>query len=194
MSAQADKPAEREFLGRKILSVPLPSLAIPFLETKPRPPRTIHYAASGGYVALSTDASMLEEFLRRSENQTRPLRETPGLTEAAQRVLGPGTIVFGFDNQSETYRAKFEEWKLEAASATNVAALNLPIAPFNPGAAEKSIGDWMDFSLLPPFDSVSKYFHFNVYGVSAGVDGFTFKYFLATPPALRATSPAAAVR
>jgi hypothetical protein len=191
MSAQADKPAEREFLGRKILSVPLPSLAIPFLETKQRPPRTIHYVASGGYVALSTDASMLEEFLRRSENLARPLRESSGLIEAAQRVLDPGTILFGFDNQSETYRAKFEQWKPDAASAANPSVPNLPIAPFNPGAAEKSVSDWTDFSLLPPFDAVSKYFHFSVYAVSAGPDGFRLKYFLATPPALRASPPAA---
>jgi len=191
MSAQADKPAEREFLGRKILSVPLPSLALPFVETKPHPPRTIHYAASAGYVALSTDASVLEEFLRRSENQVRSLRETVGLAEAAQKVIGPGTIVFGFENQAETLRGKIEQWKLEAASATNAPPPNLPLPPFGP--TEKSVRDWMDFSLLPPSDAMSKYFHFSVYGVSAGIDGFTYKYFVATPPALRA-GPAAALR
>jgi hypothetical protein len=192
ISAQAEKPAEREFLGRKILSVPLPPLALPFIETKPRPPRTIHYAASAGYVALSTDASILEEFLRRSENQGRSLRESPGLTEAAQKVLGPGTISFGFENQAETFRGKFEEWKFQATAATNPPLPNLPTAPFGPTNPEKSISDWMDFSLLPPFDSVSKYFHFSVHGVSAGVDGFTFKYFLAAPPPVKASVSAAA--
>ena len=191
MSAQAEHPEQREFLGRRILSVSLPALAIPLIEAKPHPPRTIHYAASGGYVALSTDASLLEEFLRRSENQGRALRETPGLNEAAQKVLGPDTILFGFDNQAETFRGKFEELKLQGAAA-KTAPPNLPLPAF--GTPEKSIRDWMDFSLVPTFDNISKYFHFSVYSVSASVDGFTYKYFLASPPALRSTSTPTAAR
>jgi len=38
--------------------------------------------------------------------------------------------------------------------------------------------------LLPPFDKVGKYFHFIVYGGSASVDGFAYKLFVPTPPAL----------
>ncbi|MCX6928040.1 MAG: hypothetical protein NT154_33240 [Verrucomicrobia bacterium] len=87
---QGDTPVEREFLGRKIFSVPLPPL--PFLTSAPgRPsaPSTLNCAASGGYVAMSTDASLLEEYLRSSESRGKALREKPGLPEAAQKV-GPG--------------------------------------------------------------------------------------------------------
>ena len=89
---QGDAPAEREFLGRKIFSVPVPPL--PFLMSGPsRPfaPRTLSCAASGGYVAMSTDTSLLEEYLRSSESQAKALREKPGLLEAAQKVGGMGT-------------------------------------------------------------------------------------------------------
>jgi hypothetical protein len=48
--------------------------------------------------------------------------------------------------------------------------------------------NWMDFSLLPSFDRVSKYFYFTVYGGSANVDGITFKFFAPAPPSLRAAS------
>jgi hypothetical protein len=191
MSAQAEHPDEREFLGRRILSVSLPPIAIPFFEAKPHPPRTIHYASSGGYVAISTDESMLEEFLRRSENQGRTLRETPGLNEAAQKVLSPDTILFGFDNQAETFRGRIEEWKSLGAAAKTPPP-NLPLPAF--GTPEKSVRDWMDFSLMPAFENISKYFHFSVYSVSAGVDGFTYKYFLDSPPALRSTSAPTAAR
>jgi hypothetical protein len=191
MSAQAEHPEEREFLGRRILSVPLPALAIPLIESRPHPARTIHYAASGGYVALSTDASLLEEFLRRSENQGRTLRETAGLNESAQKVLGPGTILFGFNNQAETFRGKLEELKVQGA-ASKTPPPDLPLPAF--GTPEKSVRDWMDFSLMPSFDAVSKYFHFSVYSVSAGPDGFTYKYFLAAPPALRSSSVPTASR
>ena len=54
------------------------------------------------------------------------------------------------------------------------------------GAAEKSIKDLMDFSLLPPFERISKYFYFSVYGASATSEGLTFKMFAPVPPALKA--------
>jgi hypothetical protein len=97
---QGDAPAEREFLGRKIFSVPVPPL--PFLMSGPsRPvaPRTLSCAASGGYVAMSTDTPLLEEYLRSSETQAKALREKPGLLEAAQKVGGMGTGHFVYENQ-----------------------------------------------------------------------------------------------
>jgi hypothetical protein len=193
MTAQAAAPAEREFLGRKILSVPLPALPLPVAESKPGPPRTLHYAASAGYVALSTDASLLEEFVRSSESQAKGLRETAGLIEASQKVTGPGTTLFGFENLSDTMRAKFEELKREGANSTNSPSVN-PLAAAIVGTPEKSVQDWMDFSLLPPFESVSKYFHFSVYGASATVDGLTFKYFRPVPPALKTVQPSGSSR
>jgi hypothetical protein len=43
----------------------------------------------------------------------------------------------------------------------------------------------MDFSLLPDFDSLAKYFYFTVYGGSANVDGLSFKLFAPVPPGLK---------
>ena len=45
--------------------------------------------------------------------------------------------------------------------------------------------DWMDFSLLPPYDKVSKYFGFDVYTVSSTPDGLLFKMYAPVPAALR---------
>ena len=45
--------------------------------------------------------------------------------------------------------------------------------------------DWLDFSLLPSFDRVAKYFYFTVYGGSATAEGISFKVFAPTAPALR---------
>jgi hypothetical protein len=185
----ADSASEREFLGRKVFSTPaLPSL--PLLPVDPATasqPRTLSYAASGGYVAFSTDASMLEEYLRSSESQAKTLRETAGLTEAAQKVTGPGTDLFGFENQAETIRAKFEAVRKSSGSNTNTSPPALGSLPGAIGLAspERSIKEWMDFSLLPPYERVSKYFSFTVYGGNVTVDGLSFKFFAPTPPALR---------
>ena len=61
---QGGKVKEREFLGRKVYALSLPPTPA---RGGGRPvERTLSYTASGGYVALSTDVSMLEEYLRSS--------------------------------------------------------------------------------------------------------------------------------
>ena len=188
---QGDAPAEREFLGRKIFSVPLPPL--PFLisgPARPTAPSTLSCAASGGYVAMSTDASLLEEYLRSSESQAKPLREKPGLLEAAQKVGGMGTGLFGYENLAVTMRAAFEAARIAPGATTN--GVGPALFPGLPGITgpESNLKNWMDFSLLPPFDQVAQYFYFSIYAASANVDGLTWKLFVPTPPALRSNSVA----
>jgi hypothetical protein len=186
---QGDTLAEREFLGRKICSVPLPPFNLLLsAAAKPSPARTLHFAASGGYVALSTDATFLEEYLRSSQGPVKALREKPGLAEAAEKVGGTGTCLFGYENEVETLRATFDAMKKDPGSAANADSLGLfPGLPRLAGA-ERHFKGWMDYSLAPPFDKVAQYFCFTVYGGSASVDGLTFKFFAPTPPALRGSS------
>ena len=181
---QGDAPAEREFLGRKIFSVPVPPL--PFLmmgPSRPAPARTLSCAASGGYVAMSTDTSLLEEYLRSSESQAKALREKPGLLEAAQKVGGMGTGLFNYENEADTMRAAFEAVKNDPRAATN--GIGPSVFPGLPGIAgpEQNLKEWMDFSLLPAFDKVAQYFYFSVYASSANADGLTLKVFAPNPPA-----------
>ncbi len=177
--------SEREFVGRKIYSVTVPSISIPGAAGAPSSPRTVlSYAASRGYVAISTDASMLEEFLRSGDTPGKTLRDLAGLTAAAQTVLGPGSSLFGYANNVETMRATFESLR-KGNTATQPGAENLLPNSLSIVTADQNAGDWLDFSLLPPFDSVSKYFNYYVYGASASADGLYFKVFAPLPPALK---------
>lgn len=177
---------EREFLGRKIFSMPAPSLPLPMMgAAKPSAPKTLSYAASGGYVAMSTDASILEEFLRSSESQNKTLRETSGLKEASGKVTSPGTGLFGYENHSETMRTVFESLRKGNNSAASPGAPNPITGALGIGSPDKTIKEWMDFSLLPPYEKIAKYFYFTVYSGGASVDGLTFKMFAPVPPALR---------
>ena len=188
---QGDAPAEREFLGRKIFSVPVPPL--PFLmsvPSRPAAPRTLSCAASGGYVAMSTDTPLLEEYLRGNEPQTKALREKPGLLEAAQRVGGMGTGYFGYENQIDTMRTAFEAARNDPGASTN--GIGPCLFPGLPGITgpEENLSEWMDFSLLPAFDKVAQYFSSTMYAGSANADGLTLKLFVPMPPALRSSSVA----
>ena len=184
LSPDAAKPQEREFLGRKIYSIKTPQL--PMTTPAASAPRTLHYAASAGYVAFSTDVALLEEYLRSGEGLNKALRETPGLTEAAQKVGGQNTGLFAYENQVETMRVALESLKKSAGGPTNSSNPFNPLTSSIPFAGpEKSYKDWMDFSLLPAFDQLAKYFHYTVHAGSANVDGITFKFFCPTPPALK---------
>ena len=188
---QGDAPAEREFLGRKIFSVPAPPLPFPQSgPVRPVAPRTLSCAASGGYVALSTDTPLLEEFLRSSQSQVKALQEKPGLREAAQSVGGMGAGYFEYENEADTMRAAFEAAKNDPGASTN--GIGPSLFPGLPGISgpEGALSEWMDFSLLPAFDKVAQYFYFTVSAGSANVDGFMWKLFVPLPPALRNNSAA----
>jgi hypothetical protein len=107
---------EREFLGRTVYSVNLPAAGGEpgSRERRISEPRVLSYAASGSYVVFSTDTPMIEEYLR--ANDIRPLRETTGLAQAAEKVGGMGTGLFGFENQQEAMRVTFEALKKDSAS------------------------------------------------------------------------------
>jgi hypothetical protein len=187
--APSGPAAEREFLGRKIFSAPLPSFPLVGLGGAPgSKPRNLQYTAASAYVALSTDASLLEEFLRSSESNAKSLRENPAVLEAAQKVIGPGTGLFGYKNEAETMRAALEALRKNPETATTNSNSELDLLPgfLGLGATEKSIRELMDFSLLPPFERISKYFYFSVYGATATSDGLTFKVFKPKSPAVKA--------
>jgi hypothetical protein len=177
-------PEEREFLGRKIYSLPLPNIPLPSGPVRRGPPSTLNFAASASYVAFSTDVALLEEYLRSAESQSKTLREKPGLTEASQKVIGPGTSMFGYQNQTESMRAVFQALKKNPASPNAISGLSLLSGIPGFATPERSFRDMLDFSLLPEFEQVAKYFHFTVHGMSATSEGLSYKAFSPTPPQL----------
>ena len=174
------KYSERDFLGRKVYSVVIPQLAA---ESKARP---LTYAASGGYVAFSTDAATLEEYLRSGEGTTKSLRDFAGLNDAAQKVGGMATGYFSFENDGDAGRAAFETGKVDPSAVTSLLGagqLSTVMSLF--GGNAKSVSESIDVSLLPPYDRVAKYFYFDVNAVGVTPETITFKMFSPAPPALR---------
>jgi hypothetical protein len=182
-------PDEREFLGRKIYSVGLNPMMTPLgAGSGAGVAHSLVYAASGGYVAFSSDPAMVEEYLRSSDGPRNALRDTSGLTEAAQKVSGAGSSMFGYENQVETTRAMIEELRKNTGSTSSMpsgAAANLLPSGLNVASSVRNFKEMMDFSLLPSFDAIAKYFHFTVYGGGASVDGLWFKLFSPVPPGLK---------
>jgi hypothetical protein len=164
--SDADKTT-REFLGKKIYNIALrptrkPGSAAPV-------PQTLSVATSGGYLALSMDGAMVEEFLRSAEKPPKPLRDNERLTDSLARVNGAGGGIFGFQNQRETMRQTFRLLKNSAEADT---ALKM----FPPAYRE-----WADFTLLPDYERVQKYFDISIYSGTANSEGMTVKVYSPRP-------------
>ena len=174
---------EREFLGRKIYSLPLP--ATPGVGGDKPAERSFMMAASGGYVALSMDAAILEEYLRSSETKPKPLADAPGLADAAQKVGGTGTGLFGYTNDAENIRAALEALRNNADLFDKMFALTPLAAAVKSTDGGKSLKDWLDFSLLPPSDQIVKYFGISVYAGRMTPTAYLLKVYTPTPPQLK---------
>jgi hypothetical protein len=167
-----DATEPRDFLGKKIYSIALPT---PRGMGAMAPARSLYLTTANGYVAMSSDSSIVENFLRSTGTPASPLRETAGLADAAQHIGGADGGLFGYENQREIMRAAFTLLKGQSDDAVGLGAM---------AALPKSFRDWMDFSLLPDYDQVSKYFYFSVFGGNTTVDGISFKAFAPRPPGL----------
>ncbi len=183
MPAQASKFKEREFLGRKVYALGLPPSVAP--GTGKPVERTLHYSASGGYVALTTEISLLEEYLRSSDGGGKSLRDTPGLADAAQKVGGMSSGLFTFENERETTRAHFETLKKESGTLANLFTASPLAGRFGMAGNSDRFKDWVDFSLLPPFDQVSKYFYHVVTSGAVTPQGFSIKVLSVRSPELK---------
>jgi hypothetical protein len=123
-------------------------------------------------VAFSSDAGILEEYLRSADGKTRPLSSLPGLSDAEARIGGANGGFFGYQNQRDNMRSTFK--LLKSAVGPTLETRMVPPA----------LRDWMDFSLLPDFDQVAKYFYISVYNETTTGDGINFKVFTPRPPQL----------
>jgi hypothetical protein len=173
---------DREFLGRRIYSVSLP--------VSPQGgSRTWHFAASGGYVAITSDVEMLEEFLRSNDGDKPGLSQTPGLAEAAQKAGGGMSAgIFTFDNDKESMRVLLETLRKETISAPDLLGLlGLEMRMNKISTVEEAaqFKEWCDFSLLPPADTLTKYFNYSVWVGGFTPDGFMLNCFTPSLPSVK---------
>lgn len=169
-------PDPRNFQGHKIYTIPLPTPRLP--GTTAAPARSLYISSTSGYVALSTDVSTLEEYLRSGEKPPKPLSGTPGLIDAAAKVGGVGGGLFGYENQNAVMRPVFKALKSQSSTGSGAGMNPLAMMP-------QSLRDWVDFSLLPDYDEVAKYFYFSVYAGNTTADGLSLKIFAPRPPQMK---------
>ena len=173
-------PQEREFMGRKVYTLSL----LPGMGAPAGGRAQLVFSTTGGYLAVATDAAVLEDVLRGAEGQAKPLSGVPGLTAAAAKVGGFSTGWFQYENQSETIRLMLETLKKDPQALEQMFAPPVPTPGANL-APLKALQGLVDFSLLPPFEAVAKYFGFSVSATSSTPEGISFKSFVPMPAGLK---------
>jgi len=174
---------EREFLGKKIYSLPMGLTgAVDEAEAGQEPnaakPQNLSFTASGGYVAFSADNSILEEYLRSAENPPKPLRATPGLAEAAQKAGGMENGFFNYANDSETIRLTLETIKKDPEGIQQMMFFSLS------RGGEEGAGLFerlFNLKLLPDFEKIAKYFSFTVSSAGSTPEGYLVRTFSPAP-------------
>lgn len=181
-TGDALQPKSREFLGRTIYTVSLPGAV-----GDRGGPAQLHYAAHAGYAAFSTDAALLEEFLRSGESRRPSLAEWPALAALAQKVGGLNGGWFAYADLRQTMARNFEAWKRNSTGTNSNPGLGLEMITGSLPYArpQKSVAEWLDYTRLPEFDRVARYFYCRVAGGSADADGLSFKWFWPAPPGLK---------
>jgi hypothetical protein len=167
---------DREFLGRKIYS-----LAIPFAQG-PDGPMSVSLCASGSYLAIGMDRGILEEYLRSADSGGKPLAARAGLTQAAEQVGGMRSGLFGYQNDSLLMRSVIETLRTEGNDFLDLLTSDVPM---DTSEAKAVVGEWLDFSLLPPYERIAKYFDLTVFAGQANTDGYSLKFYTPMPSGLR---------
>jgi hypothetical protein len=173
---------DREFLGRRVYSIEIPNMTGSGSATQ------LHLAASGGYLGMAGDAATLEEYLRSAESKPKPLADLPGLKAAAEKVGGTSTGLFGFQNDAEAVRMFWDALRTNKDLFLDLVGAQNPALKESLGENDemrKTITEWLDFALLPPFEQVAKYFHVTVYAGRVSSAGYLLKAYTPMPPTLK---------
>lgn len=172
-------PRSRQVEGHTIYSVELPQE--PDTSGAAVPP-VFSFGAGTNYLAMSGDPALVENFLRGTHSTENPLSAVVGLEEAAKMVGGTTNGWFGYENDQAMARSIIETLRQESATIEQMLALT----PVGDGLEQSGgLKAWLEFTLLPPFDQISKYFHYSVYGLESKPDGFSYRMFSPTPPGMK---------
>ena len=135
-------------------------------------------AARDGYMAVSTDADLLQMFL---DGKTMgSLAKRDGLATAATSVGGMDSGFFSYQNDRDMVLSAMDTLRDNADQFDMIFSM-IPMDGFG----EVSLSEWLDFSLLPTGSKIAKYFDFTVYGAETNDRGISLKMFSPRPATLK---------
>ncbi|MDP6082012.1 MAG: hypothetical protein QF749_03345 [Verrucomicrobiota bacterium] len=136
------------------------------------------FAVKDGYLAVSTDADLMQGLL---DGKTQPpLARRNRLAAAAAVVGGTDSGFFAYQNDRVMMLSMMDTLRANADQFEMIFSM-IPMEELD----EVSLDDWLDFSLLPAGEKIAKYFDVTVYGAGTDARGVTLKMFSPRPQNLK---------
>ncbi|MDG1891614.1 MAG: hypothetical protein P8L18_09900 [Verrucomicrobiota bacterium] len=172
---------ERSFLGRTLYSIKLPTGA-PMSDNgdAENDEMGLHFVAGGMYVAVSTNVSIIESYLRTVIRQGKPLKSNAAFLEAVGAAGGFQSGYIAYQNIANMMQVYYEglrtkpETLFEGLLGSTMGSNRL-----------ESLDTFLNFSTLPPFETVKHYFQFNVTGNNSDSDGLRLRSVTPMPSKLK---------
>ena len=136
------------------------------------------FAVKDGYIAVSNSADLLQTLL--DGDTQSPLAKHARLTETAAVVGGMSSGFFGYQNDRAMVLNVMDTLRANADQFDMIFSM-IPMGELD----DVSLGDWLDFSLLPQGEKIAKYFDITVYRAGADARGVILKMFSPRPPNLK---------
>jgi hypothetical protein len=148
----------------------------------------IGFAAVPGYVAFSSDESLIEALLQSTQTKAPSLADHPGIKQAADIVGGWNTGWFTYQNERAKLRLELAGVKRLVDDPVDLTLLGRLLLLLNSGDSDRL--PLFDYKLHPPFDGVAKYLGFSVATGQMTDEGYRFRVFTPAPPASALVAPA----
>ncbi len=180
LSAAAETPTESEVLGRKLYSFALPAVGVPGLFTIPQG-ASLHYSASTQHLAIATAHGILADYFRNSDAPVASLRGIPGFLTASQQLSAKASL-YGYENDRQNLRSQWPSPQQNPAALIEMFLPQIVASPLISLFPENTLREWLDPSLIPPFEKVEHYFDYHLYAAGRDEKGLWFRFLLPVRP------------
>jgi hypothetical protein len=161
------------------------SLRVPGTGTNEIPPVTLQWGPWSNWLAFSTRTGLLE---RLRPTAGARLVDAPGLEEATREVGGSEHGVFGYTDVRQLVGFTWTRFKQNPNNLDRWIDRS-GLETFFPENA-KEWRNWVDVTLLPPFESVERWFGFTVLNQVLTDDGIALRFLTPTPGREAGPNPA----
>jgi len=122
---------------------------------------------SSNHVIIASDAAAMDAYLAAA---TRGVPVVPGLADAALGAGGTQRGMFGFSQPRVELRTAWETLRSSESLAS--------VMPPGTTSLEsvQAVESWANFKLLPPFDSVARYWTLQVISGGTDAEGYRFRW------------------
>jgi len=167
---------ELEIEGRKAYRVRFPFAAA---SSGGEESGTLYLAAKGGRVGIAETRALLVQWL--SGRAREPLRRSPDFRAAWDGLGVSEPAALGYQNEAAAVRYAVDALREHGNEWIRILASMLPAENAPKGGWAGAVGEWLDFSLLPPGKEAAKHFSVSVFGFSVKPEGYLLESYTPWP-------------